>query len=119
MTVARSDRRTAGRTCVLGALRSISPTVRLSVALVVAACQPQARRLLLLDLALSDPLALDATAQLWHDAGYTAEDRRFYPPLPRAALAHSPTVLRLGGGGGPARPPRAGVARPPVAGGAP
>ena len=97
MTVARSDRRTAGRTCVLGALRSISPTVRLSVALVVAACQPQARRLLLLDLALSDPLALDATARPWNDAGYTVDYRRFYPHLTRADLARYHTLLLLGG----------------------
>jgi len=105
MTVGPPERRTAGRTCVLGVLRSVSPTVRLSVAFLFAACQPQARRLLLLDLALSDPLALDATAQLWHDAGYTVEYRRFYPHLTRADLAHYHTLLLLGGGGGEGRPP--------------
>src|SRR2546428_11523371 len=97
MTGGRSDRRTAGRTCVLGVLRSVSPTVRLSVAFLFAACQPQARRLLLLDLALADPLALDATAQLWHDAVYTVEYRRFYPHLTRADLARYRTLLLLGG----------------------
>src|SRR2546428_14015050 len=99
MTVGPPDRRTAGRTCVLGVLRSVSPTVRLSVAFLFAACQPQARRLLLLDLALSDPLALDATAQLWHDAGYTVAHRPLYPPLTRPGLAHHHPSLLLARGG--------------------
>jgi len=49
--------------------------------LLLAACQPQARRLLLLDLTLSDPVVLNGTAQPWREAGYTVENRRFYPHL--------------------------------------
>ncbi|OLC07021.1 MAG: hypothetical protein AUH42_04355 [Gemmatimonadetes bacterium 13_1_40CM_70_11] len=89
MTVGRSDGRTVGRKLPL--------TVRLSVAFLVAACQPQTRRLLLLDVALSDPLVLDATARPWHDAGYTVEYRRFYPHLTRQDLARYHTLLLLGG----------------------
>jgi len=69
----------------------------LAVLLAVAACQPQARRLLLLDLALSDPVVLDATASPWHDVGYTVEYRRFYPHLTRADLARYRTIVLLGG----------------------
>src|SRR2546425_12546760 len=36
-------------------------------------CQPAARRLLLLDLALSDPVLLNGTARPWRDQGYTVE----------------------------------------------
>src|SRR5881396_2772725 len=61
---------------------SARPAARLSALLLFAACQPQARRLLLLDLALSDPVVLNGTAQPWREAGYTVEDRRFYPHLP-------------------------------------
>lgn len=72
---------------------------RLSLALVcgLAACQPQARRVLLLDLALSDPLVLEATAAPWHEVGYNVEYRRFYPHLTRADLARYRTLLLLGG----------------------
>lgn len=63
----------------------------------VAACQPQARRLLLLDLASSDPTVLDATAAPWHEVGYTVEYRRFYPHLTRADLARYHTLVLLGG----------------------
>jgi hypothetical protein len=69
----------------------------LAVLLVVAACQPQSRRLLLLDLALSDPVVLDATAAPWHAVGYSVEYRRFYPHLTRADLARYRTVVLLGG----------------------
>jgi hypothetical protein len=69
----------------------------LSAVLVLAACQPQARRALVLDLALSDPLALDATAQPWRDAGYTVEYRRFYPHLTREDLGRYHVLLLLGG----------------------
>ena len=69
----------------------------LAALLAVAACQPQARRLLLLDLALSDPVVLDATAAPWHEVGYTVEYRRFYPHLTRADLARYRTVVLLGG----------------------
>ncbi len=64
----------------------------------LAACQPQSRRLLLLDLQLSDPIALDATAEPWHAAGYTVEYRRAYPHLTRADLRRYHGVLLLGGG---------------------
>ncbi len=63
----------------------------------VAACQPASRRLLLLDLNLSDPAALEATAAPWHAAGYHVEYRRFYPHLTRADLTRYRTVIILGG----------------------
>lgn len=63
----------------------------------LAACQPSARRLLLLDLNLADPLVLEATAAPWHDAGYRVEYRRFYPHLTRADLSRYRTVVILGG----------------------
>src|SRR5438445_3816139 len=90
MMVGQSVSRTVGRKLPL--------TVRLSVAFLLAACQPQARRLLLLDLSLSDPIALDATARPWKDAGYRVEYRRFYPHLTRSDLARQHTLLLLGGG---------------------
>jgi len=95
MMVGRSDSRTVGRKLPL--------TVRLAVAFLLAACQPQSRRLLLLDLALSDPVALDATARPWSDAGYRVEYRRFYPHLARADLARYHTLLLLGGATTPSR----------------
>jgi hypothetical protein len=72
---------------------------RLSIALVcgLAACQPQSRRALLVDLTLSDPLVLESTAAPWHDAGYTVEYRRFYPHLTRHDLAYYRVLLLLGG----------------------
>jgi hypothetical protein len=69
----------------------------LAILLAVAACQPRARRLLLLDLALSDPTVLDATAAPWHAVGYTVEYRRFYPHLTRSDLARYHTLILLGG----------------------
>ncbi|HEV8398920.1 MAG TPA: hypothetical protein VGQ18_03680 [Gemmatimonadales bacterium] len=69
----------------------------LAVVLAVAACQTQSRRLLLLDLAMSDPVVLDATAAPWHEVGYTVEYRRFYPHVTRADLARYRTVVVLGG----------------------
>jgi len=69
----------------------------LAILLAVAACQSQARRLLLLDLALSDPTVLDATAAPWHAVGYTVEYRRFYPHLTRSDLARYHTLMLLGG----------------------
>lgn len=71
--------------------------VGLSALLCLAACQPQARRLLLLDLALTDPVALEATAQPWHEAGYRVAYRRFYPHLTRQDLDRYRTLLLLGG----------------------
>jgi len=65
----------------------------------VAACQPQARRALVLDLALTDPVLLEGTAEPWHDAGYAVEYRRFYPHLARSDLARYRVLLFLLGRG--------------------
>ena len=67
--------------------------------LLLAACEPQARRALVLDLALSDPALLDGTARPWHDAGYTVAYRRFYPHLTRSDLARYHALLFLLGRG--------------------
>ncbi|HKW41643.1 MAG TPA: hypothetical protein VJN39_10355 [Gemmatimonadales bacterium] len=56
------------------------------ILLLLGACQPRASRLLMLDLALSEPGLLSGTAQPWRDAGYRVEYRRFYPHLVRADL---------------------------------
>src|SRR5436305_2973471 len=69
--------------------------VRLVSLLLVAACQPQARRVLLLDLALSDPVVLNGTARPWADAGYKVQYRRFYPHLTRADLPQFRTLVFL------------------------
>src|SRR5216117_599533 len=69
--------------------------VRLVSLLLVAACQPQARRVLLLDLALSDPVVLNGTARPWTDAGYEVQYRRFYPHLTRADLPQFRTLVFL------------------------
>src|SRR2546430_9841132 len=69
--------------------------IRLVSLLLVAACQPQARRVLLLDLALSDPVVLNGTARPWTDAGYEVQYRRFYPHLTRADLPRFRTLLFL------------------------
>lgn len=74
-----------------------APILAALLALLAAACQPQARRLLLLDLALSDPSVLGATAAPWHEVGYTVEYRRFYPHLTRADLTRYRTLVVLGG----------------------
>ena len=66
-------------------------------ALLLTACQPQSRRLLLLDLALSDPIVLDATAAPWHAAGYSVEYRRFYPHLTHQDLDRYRVLVLLGG----------------------
>src|SRR5881396_124017 len=76
---------------------SARPAARLSALLLFAACQPQARRLLLLDLALSDPVVLHGTAQPWREAGCTVEDRRFYPHLTWSDVQRYRTVLVLCG----------------------
>ncbi len=65
--------------------------------LLVAACQTEARRLLVVDLTLADPIILETTAAPWHAAGYRVEYRRFYPHLTRQDLARYRTVLVLGG----------------------
>jgi hypothetical protein len=71
----------------------------LLAALVVglAACQPRARRLLLLDLTLADPALLAGTAAPWIRAGYDVEYRRFYPHITRADARQYRVVMVLGG----------------------
>jgi len=69
----------------------------LPLLLLAAACQTEARRLLVVDLSLADPIMLDHTAEPWKEAGYHVEYRRFYPHLTRADLQHYRTVLILGG----------------------
>ena len=73
------------------------PCFRPSVAVLflLSACQPQATRLLLLDLALSEPALLNGTAQPWRDEGYRVEYRRFYPHLARADLDRYGTLVVL------------------------
>ena len=63
----------------------------------LAACQPHARRLLLLDEALTQAAELEATAKPWRDAGYRIDYRRYYPHLTRADLDHYRTLMILGG----------------------
>src|SRR5438309_10131317 len=63
--------------------------------LLLCACQPQARRLLLLDLALSEPALLNGTVQPWRDEGYAGEYRRFYPHLARGDLERYRVLLFL------------------------
>ncbi len=74
---------------------SARTAVRLITPFLLAACQPQARRLLLLDLALSDPVVLNGTARPWADAGYKVQYRRFYPHLTRADLPQFRTLVFL------------------------
>lgn len=73
----------------------IRPVVPLAIAACVATCQPQARRLLLLDLALSEPAALNGTARPWREAGYAVDYRRFYPHLTWQDVARYRTVVLL------------------------
>jgi hypothetical protein len=68
-----------------------------AAALASAACQPEARRMLLLDLTLADPIEADAAARPWRDAGYAVEYRRFYPHLTRDDLTRYHGVILLGG----------------------
>src|SRR5213595_68401 len=69
--------------------------VGLTAVLLLSACQPQARRLLVLDLALSEPALLNGTVQPWRDEGYNIEYRRFYPHLARADLDRYRVLLFL------------------------
>lgn len=69
----------------------------LCCAFCVAACQPQANRLLLLDESLTQPAELESTARPWDAAGYDVDYRRFYPHLTRADLDHYRVVMILGG----------------------
>jgi hypothetical protein len=80
---------------LVAGLRSAGPAVRLTALLFLSACQPQARRLLLLDLALSEPALLNGTAEPWRDEGYEIEYRRFYPHLTRADLERYRVLLFL------------------------
>lgn len=66
-------------------------------ALALAACQPRASRLLLLDESLTQPAELESTARPWDAAGYDVDYRRFYPHLTRADLDHYRVVMILGG----------------------
>jgi hypothetical protein len=72
-------------------------SIALLLLLGAAACQPESRRLLLLDLTLADPLVLETTAAPWHAAGYRVEYRQFYPHLARSDLARYRAVIVLGG----------------------
>jgi hypothetical protein len=67
------------------------------VALLLAACQPQATRLLLLDESLTQPAELESTARPWDAAGYKVDYRRFYPHLTRSDLERYRVVMILGG----------------------
>jgi hypothetical protein len=67
----------------------------LAAGLLLSACHPQARRLLVLDLALSEPALLNGTAEPWRAEGYTIEYRRFYPHLARADLERYRVLLFL------------------------
>jgi hypothetical protein len=69
----------------------------LALVLLMAACQSEAGRLLLVDMTLADPLVLETTAAPWHAAGYRVEYRQFYPHLTRQDLARYRTVIVLGG----------------------
>jgi len=60
-----------------------------------AACAPEARRVLVLDLSMTDPALLTATAHPWQRAGFTVEYRRFYPHLARSDLRRYHTLLFL------------------------
>ncbi len=71
--------------------------LRAVLLLLAAACQPETRRLLIVDLTLADPLVLETTAAPWHAAGYRVEYRRFYPHLTRGDLARYRAVMVLGG----------------------
>jgi hypothetical protein len=79
--------------------RSVGPSVRLSVALLLAACSERWDRALVLDLALSDPMTVNALAEPWHAAGYSVDYRRFYPHLTHADLRRYQVVILLGGRG--------------------
>ena len=68
---------------------------RLLLLLLLSACQPSARRVLLLDLALTEPALLNSTAQPWHDEGYRIEYRRFYPHLARSDLSRYRVLMFL------------------------
>ncbi len=70
-------------------------TTLASIFLVLSACQPEARRALVLDLALSDPVVVSGSAEPWRDAGYTVEYRQFYPHLARTDLERYRVLIFL------------------------
>jgi hypothetical protein len=74
-----------------------------AAALILAACQPQEGRLLVLDQAHADPLMVNALAEPWTAAGYRVEYRRFYPHITRADLGRYRTLVLLSGAA-PERP---------------
>ncbi|HEY6061406.1 MAG TPA: hypothetical protein VIV10_12525 [Gemmatimonadales bacterium] len=80
-------------------MRAVRSLTLAGFGLWLGACQPQARRLLLLDEASSQPAELEATARPWRDAGYRVEYRRYYPHLTRADLDRYRLVMVLGGRG--------------------
>ena len=80
-------------------MRTIRPLTLAGLAAWLTACQPQARRLLLLDEAFTQPAELDATARPWRDAGYHVDYRQYYPHLTREDLERYRVVMLLGGRG--------------------
>ncbi len=80
-------------------MRAIHALTLAGVAVSLTACQPQARRLLLLDEAFTQPAELDATARPWRDAGYHVDYRQYYPHLTREDLDRYRVVMVLGGRG--------------------
>jgi hypothetical protein len=80
-------------------MRTIRALTLAGCAVWLAACQPQARRLLLIDEAFTQPADLDATGRPWRDAGYHVDYRQYYPHLTREDLERYRVVMVLGGRG--------------------
>ena len=80
-------------------MRALGSLTLIGFGLSLGACQPQARRLLILDEASAQAAELDATARPWRDAGYRVEYRRYYPHLTRADLDRYRVAMVLGGRG--------------------
>jgi hypothetical protein len=78
-------------------VRTIRPLTLAGLSLWLAACQPEARRLLLVDEAFTQAAELDGTARPWRDAGYHVDYRRYYPHLTREDLERYRVVMVLGG----------------------
>lgn len=68
-----------------------------SCVLALAGCQQRARRLLILDLNLTEPAALLGTAEPWTRSGYQTDYRRFYPHLTRIDATDYRALILLGG----------------------
>ena len=68
-----------------------------ALAVVLGGCQPETRRVLVLDLGLTEPSALIGTAAPWIAAGYDVDYRRFYPHPTRADAAAYRVLLLLTG----------------------